>query len=112
MQENTVYAYQTNGIFYFSGADGIGSGNDLADFLFGASDEFDEFSKAPSNEHQKQYAVFAQDEWKATSRLTLTLGLFGTSTRPLKPILMDIVSASFRERSRRSSPMRPSGLLF
>ena len=33
MQENTVYSYQTNGIFYFSGADGIGSGNDLADLL-------------------------------------------------------------------------------
>ena len=76
MQENTVYAYQTNGIFYFSGPDGIGTlTNDLADFLFGASDEFDEFSKAPSNEHQKQYAVFGQDEWKATSRLTLTFGL-------------------------------------
>ncbi len=82
MQENTVYAYQTNGIFYFSGPDGIGSGNDLADFLFGAADEFDEFSKAPSNEHQKQYALFAQDEWKATSRLTLTAGLRYEYTTP------------------------------
>ena len=82
MQENTVYAYQTNGIFYFSGAEGIGSGNDLADFLFGASDEFDQFSKAPSNEHQKAYAVFAQDEWRATSRLTLTLGLRYEYTTP------------------------------
>ena len=82
MQENTVYAYQTNGIFFFSGPDGIGSGNDLADFLFGAADEFDEFSKAPSNEHQKQYALFAQDEWKATSRLTLTAGLRYEYTTP------------------------------
>jgi outer membrane receptor protein involved in Fe transport len=82
MQENTVYAYQTNGIFYFSGAEGIGSGNDLADFLFGASDEFDQFSKAPSNEHQKAYAVFAQDEWRATSRLTLTFGLRYEYTTP------------------------------
>ncbi|MBZ5550706.1 MAG: TonB-dependent receptor [Acidobacteriia bacterium] len=82
MQENTVYAYQTNGIFYFSGPDGIGSGNDQADFLFGASDEFDQYSKAPSNEHQKQYAVFGQDEWKATSRLTLTFGLRYEYTTP------------------------------
>jgi Carboxypeptidase regulatory-like domain/TonB-dependent Receptor Plug Domain len=82
MQENTVYAYQTNGIFYFSGPFGIGSGNDLADFLFGASDEYDEYSKAPSNEHQKQYAVFAQDEWKASSRLTLTFGLRYEYTTP------------------------------
>ncbi|MBZ5682847.1 MAG: TonB-dependent receptor [Acidobacteriia bacterium] len=82
MQENTVYAYQTNGIFYFSGPDGIGSGNDLADFLFGAADEFDEFSKAPSNEHQKQYALFGQDEWKVASRLNLTFGLRYEYTSP------------------------------
>ncbi len=82
MQENSVYAYQTNGIFYFYGPGGIGSGNDLADFLFGASDEFSEYSKAPSNEHQKQYAVFAQDEWRATPRLTLTYGLRYEYTSP------------------------------
>ena len=82
MQENSIYAYQTNGIFYFSGPFGIGSGNDLADFLFGASDAFDEYSKAPSNEHQKQYGVFAQDEWKASSRLTLTYGLRYEYTSP------------------------------
>lgn len=82
MQENTVYAYQTNGIFYFDGTDGIGSGNDLADFLFGAPDEFDEFSKAPSNEHQRQYAFFAQDEWKVTPRLTLTYGVRYEYTTP------------------------------
>jgi len=82
MQENSVYSYQTNGGFDFAGPDGIGSGNDLADFLFGASDEFFQFSKAPSNEHQKQYALFAQDEWKATPRLTLTLGLRYEYTTP------------------------------
>ncbi len=81
-QENTVYAYQTNGIFYFSGPDGIASGNDLADFLFGAADEFDEFSKAPSNEHQKAYALFGQDEWKVTPRLNLTIGLRYEYTSP------------------------------
>ncbi len=82
IQENSIYAYQTNGIFYFSGIYGIGSLNDLADFLFGASDTFSEYSKAPSNEHQKQYAAFAQDEWKATPRLTLTYGLRYEYTSP------------------------------
>jgi Carboxypeptidase regulatory-like domain/TonB dependent receptor len=82
MQENSVYAYQTNGIFYLYGPGGIGSGNDLADFLFGAMDEFSEYSKAPSNEHQRQYALFAQDEWKATTRLTLTYGLRYEYTSP------------------------------
>jgi hypothetical protein len=87
MQENSVYAYQTNGIFYLYGTSGVGqggvgSGNDLADFLFGAMDEFSEYSKAPSNEHQKQYAVFAQDEWKATPHLTITYGLRYEYTTP------------------------------
>jgi outer membrane receptor protein involved in Fe transport len=82
MQENSIYAYQTNGIFYLYGPGGVGSGNDLADFLVGASDEFSEYSKAPSNEHQKQYAAFAQDEWKATPRLTITYGLRYEYTTP------------------------------
>lgn len=81
-QANSVYAYQTNGAFVFSGPFGIGSGNDLADFLFGASDEFFEFSRAPDNEHQKQYALFGQDEWKVTPRLMLTLGLRYEYTAP------------------------------
>jgi carboxypeptidase family protein/TonB-dependent receptor-like protein len=87
MQENSVYSFQTNGIFTFLGPvsnGGIGSGNDLADFLFGASDSYSQFSRAPSNEHQKQYAVFGQDEWKVTPRLTLTLGLRYEYTTPEK----------------------------
>jgi carboxypeptidase family protein/TonB-dependent receptor-like protein len=82
MQENSVYSYQTNGIFFFYGPGGVGSDNDLAAFLFGGADEYSQFSKAPSNEHQKQYAVFAQDEWKVTPRLTLTLGLRYEYTTP------------------------------
>lgn len=82
MQENSVYAYQTNGSFYFYGPGSVGSGNDLADFLFGAADEYYQASKAPSNEHQKQYAAFAQDEWKVTPRLTLTFGLRYEYTSP------------------------------
>ena len=102
MQENSVYSYQTNGGFVFSGPDGIGSGNDLADFLFGAADEYFQFSKAPSNEHQKQYALFAQDEWKVTPRLILTLGLrYEYTTR--KQIRGGSVSALSRVSSRKGS---------
>jgi hypothetical protein len=85
MQENSVYAYQTNGSFYlYGGCTSVGSGNDLADFLFGAVDEYYQSSEAPSNEHQKQYGLFAQDEWKVTPRFTLTLGLRYEYTSPEK----------------------------
>jgi hypothetical protein len=83
MQENSVYAYQTNGSFWlYGGCTSVGSGNDLADFLFGAIDEYYQASEAPSNEHQKQYSLFAQDEWKVTPRFTLTLGLRYEYTSP------------------------------
>ena len=83
MQENSVYAYATNGWFFFYGAGtGVGSGTDLADFLFGAPDEYAQYPRANNNEHQKQYALFAQDEWKVTPRLVLTLGLRWEYTSP------------------------------
>lgn len=75
-QNNTVYDFYVDGEFYFYGpSTGVGSGFDLADFLMGLPDEFLEFGKAPSNIRSDQYAGYGQDTWKATKRLTLTLGL-------------------------------------
>ena len=83
LQENSVYAYATNGWFFFYGTQtGVGSGTDLADFLFGAPDEYQQYPRANNNEHQKQYALFAQDEWKITQHLVLTLGLRWEYTSP------------------------------
>jgi hypothetical protein len=83
MQENSVYAYATNGWFFFYGpGTTVGSGTDLADFLFGAPDEYQQYPRANNNEHQKQYALFAQDEWRVSPRLVLTLGLRWEYTSP------------------------------
>jgi len=83
MQENSVYAYATNGWFFFYGAGTfVGSGTDLADFLFGAPDEYQQYPRANNNEHQKQYGLFGQDEWKVTPRLVLTIGLRWEYTSP------------------------------
>ncbi|MGA8213949.1 MAG: TonB-dependent receptor [Candidatus Sulfotelmatobacter sp.] len=83
MQENSLYAYATNGWFFFYGSQtGVGSGTDLADFLFGVPDEYQQYPRANNNEHQKQYALFAQDEWKVTPRLVLTLGVRWEYTSP------------------------------
>jgi hypothetical protein len=83
LQENSVYAYATNGWFFFYGATtGVGSGTDLADFLFGAPDEYQQYPRANNNEHQRQYALFGQDEWKVTPHLVLTMGLRWEYTSP------------------------------
>jgi hypothetical protein len=83
LQENSIYAYATNGWFFFYGTEtAVGSGTDLADFLFGAPDEYQQYPRANNNDHQKQYALFGQDEWKVTPRLVLTLGLRWEYTSP------------------------------
>ncbi|HET6180426.1 MAG TPA: carboxypeptidase regulatory-like domain-containing protein [Candidatus Sulfotelmatobacter sp.] len=83
LQENSVYSYATNGWFLFYGsATGVGSGSDLADFLFGAPDEYLQFPSGNNNEHQKQWSAFVQDEWKVTPRLTITAGLRYEYTGP------------------------------
>ena len=75
-QNNTVYDFIIDGAFDFYGpSTGVGSGFDLADFLLGLPDDFLEYGKAPSNIRSQQYAGYGQDTWKATRRLTLTLGL-------------------------------------
>ena len=78
LQNNGQFAYETNGTLTFSGptaAGGIGSGNDLADFLFGLPNGFSQWPNAFSAAHGKEYAIFGQDEWKVRPNLTLTIGL-------------------------------------
>lgn len=75
VQNNAFFDFAVDGIFGFDGPAGIGSGNDRADFLLGAPDFFEQFPRGFSAIRSHQYSVFAQDEWKVTSRLVLTLGV-------------------------------------
>ena len=75
-QNNTVYDYYVDGVYYFYGqSTTVGSGFDFADFLFGAPDEFSQFGRAPSNIRSHQYSGYGQDAWRIAKRLTLTFGL-------------------------------------
>jgi hypothetical protein len=74
-QNNTLYDYYINGEFDFLSEVGQGTGNSLADFFIGAVNSYFQYPQAPSNIRSKATYGFFQDEWRAKSNLTLTMGL-------------------------------------
>jgi hypothetical protein len=72
-QNNMVYDFFGNGLFYFYGYSA--SGNEFADFLFGLPDFFQQYPNAPANIRTKTYSAYGQDEWRITPHFVLTLGL-------------------------------------
>lgn len=71
-QNNQVFDFIINGSFNF---DGGATGNGFADFLLGIPTFFQQGPSAPSNIRSKSAFGFFQDEWRATKKLTLTLGV-------------------------------------
>ena len=71
--DNFNYDYFNNGSFDFTYGDF--TGNELADFIGGFWDNYYQFSNAVYGIRTNSYAVYAQDTWKVTDRLTLDLGL-------------------------------------
>jgi len=67
------YFAETQGNFAF---DGSFSGSDFADFLLGYAHTYQEFAlKGTGNWNNWSPAAYIQDNWRATHRLTLNLGL-------------------------------------
>ncbi len=77
--DNFFFGFEPSGYFYFgSSAEPYllnTSGNQFADFLLGNPTYYFQGPQAPNNVRTKATAVFAQDEWRVRSNLTLTLGL-------------------------------------
>jgi hypothetical protein len=67
-----VNTYKQNAYFTFNGQL---SGNGLSDFMFGAMNQFQQGAGQFKNFAGVQWAVFLQDQWRATDRLTLDMGL-------------------------------------
>ena len=82
IQNNAYFAFAVDGQYGFYGPSGYGAGNDLADFLVGIPTYFEQFPQGFSAVRSHQYGGFAEDEWKPSRRLTLTLGLRYEYTTP------------------------------
>lgn len=113
-QNNTVFDFFVNGEFDFDGAaanGGIGSGNDLADLLFGLPDTYLQFGEAPSDIRTRSIYGFAQDEWRIRKNLTFTLGVRYEYNQPkydTRGRSFSIVQGAHSQRF----PNAPTSLLF
>jgi hypothetical protein len=66
----------TQGSFNFDGSFSGGPGNDFADFLMGNAKSYGELGVQDSGKwNNVSWAAYIQDNWRATKRLTLNLGL-------------------------------------
>ena len=75
-QNNTQYDFYGNGSYTFYGpSTSVGSGTDLADFLFGLPDNYYQAANARNDIRTHQYAGYAQDDFHVTKRLTLNVGI-------------------------------------
>jgi outer membrane receptor protein involved in Fe transport len=107
-QNNQVFDFVTNGDFDFNGSV---SGNAFADFLLGAASDYEQASAAPSNIRTKSGYGFLQDEWHATPRLTLTLGVRYEYNSPKSDTQGRTFSVVPGDQSTRF-PNAPVGLVF
>jgi Carboxypeptidase regulatory-like domain/TonB dependent receptor len=111
VQNNAFFAYASNGAFAFDGPTGIGSGVDLADFLMGIPDYYYQYPGAFSAIRSRQFGTFAQDEWKVTPTLTLTLGVrYEYSTPKHDPFNRNYMIIPGKQST--EYPNAPLGLLF
>lgn len=86
----------TNGAYTFSG---LHTNDPAADYLLGLDTAFNQSNHVPRHyDHWRQFEPYIQDDWKATRRLTLNLGLryvYGSPETEASPAFSDFNQALF-----------------
>jgi hypothetical protein len=106
---DSATGYEEEPIYNFNG---YATGNALADFLLGDVYSFTQTAGKAKYTRGHQFAAFAQEEWHATQKLNLSLGLrwepFFPYTDPDKGQIGGYVAGAQSTRF----PLAPPGLLF
>ncbi|MEX2263769.1 MAG: carboxypeptidase regulatory-like domain-containing protein [Bryobacteraceae bacterium] len=76
-------SFTYNGVFSQDPRDRSRTGNPFADFLLGVPDGAAIGTNVRAGTRVRNYSAFIQDDWKATSRLTLNVGLRYEYTTPI-----------------------------
>ncbi|WP_446743425.1 carboxypeptidase regulatory-like domain-containing protein [Silvibacterium acidisoli] len=64
------------GLYAFDNFSSVGTGNPIADFLIGHSEQYSQANvNSVDNGYYRDYAFYAQDSWKVSRKLTLNYGI-------------------------------------
>ena len=75
-QTSSAFSAANQGVLDYENYGSNSSGNPAADFVMARITGFTQANSSPVQDFQQhQYSFYANDQWKATRRLTLTLGL-------------------------------------
>ncbi len=91
--------------------DGTFTGNALADLMLGLVKQVNVGIQSYKSNHSKAFYWFAQDKWRVTPRLSLTLGIrYELDTWPVHPL--DEIVAYRAGRQSQCVPQAPVGIVF
>lgn len=106
---DSATGYQEEPIYHFTG---YATGNAFADFLLGDVQQFQQTAGKAKYTRGHQFSAFAQEQWRATSRLNLNFGVrwepFFPYTDPVKGQIGGYVAGTHSTRF----PLAPAGMLF
>lgn len=108
LSNEIINTYQMDGNFSFNGQL---SGDGIADFILGRASQFSQGGGEFKDLRGNRWGVFAQDNWKLNSRLTVNLGLRWDPWLPYRDIPGRAVCFLPGAKSKRY-PNAPAGLIY